>query len=122
MLLSELKDHLNKLDSLNFVQPNGYFIPRHFHITEAGLITKHFIDCGSTIRKSKVANIQIWVAQDIDHRLTPKGLLNILEISKNILGNEDLDIEVEYQTETVGKYGLGIKDDNFLLIPTKTYY
>ncbi|MFM9944873.1 MAG: DUF6428 family protein [Bacteroidia bacterium] len=120
MKLSELKNHLQTLESLNFVQPNGYFVPKHFHITEVGLITKHFIDCGSTVRNTKVANIQIWVAQDVDHRLTPKGLLNILEISNTILGDEDLEIEIEYQTETVGKYGLGFKDENFVLVPTKT--
>lgn len=120
MKLSELKNQLLSLDSLNFVQPNGYNIPRHFHITEVGLVTKHFIDCGSTIRTSKVANIQIWVAQDVEHRLTPKGFLNILEISNNILGDEDLDIEVEYQTETIGKYGLDIKGENFILVPTST--
>ena len=120
MTISELKNQLDSLESLNFIQPNGYSIPKHFHITEVGLITKHFIDCGGTIRKNKVANIQIWVAQDVEHRLTPKGLLNILEISDKILGDEDLDIEIEYQTETVGKYGLEFKNENFILIPTQT--
>ena len=120
MKLSQLKQHLSQIDSINFLQPNGYFIPKHFHITEVGLITKHFIDCGSTIRNSKVISIQIWVAQDVDHRLTPKGLLNILDLSKQITENEDLDVEIEYQTETVGKYSLGIKDENFVLIPTQT--
>lgn len=120
MKLSQLKNYLNQLTSLNFVQPNGYNVPKHFHITEAGLVTKHFIDCGSTIRTNKVINIQIWVAQDVDHRLTPKGLLNILELSNKILGDEDLEIEVEYQTETIGKYGLDIKDENFILVPTQT--
>lgn len=120
MKLSELKSQLLSLESLNFVQPNGYNVPKHFHITEVGLITKIFIDCGSTIRTNKVANLQIWVAQDVDHRLSPKGLLNILEISNKILGDEDLEIEVEYQTETVGKYGLDIKGENFILVPTKT--
>jgi hypothetical protein len=120
MTLSQLKQHLNQVDSLNFVLPNGYYVPKHFHITEVGLITKNFIDCGSTIRNTKVANFQIWVAQDVEHRLTPKGFMSILDLSHKILGDEDLDIEVEYQTETVGKYSLGIKDENFVLIPTKT--
>ncbi len=120
MNISELKNHLDSLESLNFLQPNGYFIPRHFHITEVGLITKHFIDCGGTIRTDKVANIQIWVAEDVEHRLSPKGLLNILDLSNKILGDEDLKIEIEYQTETVGKYGLEKRDNNFVLIPTQT--
>lgn len=120
MKLSELKNHLNELESLNFVQPNGYFVPKHFHITEVGLITKNFIDCGSTVRTSKSANMQIWVAQDVEHRLTPNGLLNILNLSNQILGDEDLDIEIEYQTETVGKYKLDRKGENFILVPTNT--
>ena len=120
MNISELKNHLDSLESLNFIQPNGYFIPRHFHITEVGLITKHFMDCGGTIRTDKVANIQIWVAEDVEHRLTPKGLLNILDLSHKILCDEDLKIEIEYQTDTIGKYGLAIKDGNFVLTTTKT--
>src|SRR5688572_30576535 len=115
MNISELKNHLDSVESLNFIHTDGRFIPPHFHITEVGLITKHFIDCGGTIRTDKVANIQIWVAEDVEHRLTPKGLLNILDLSYSILGDEDLKIEIEYQTDTIGKYGLAIKDDDFVL-------
>lgn len=120
MKLSELKNQLQSLESLNFIQPNGYFIPRHFHITEVGVITKKFIDCGGAIHSEKVANIQIWVASDLDHRLSPKALLNILDISEKILNGEDLEIEVEFQTETIGKYGLDMKNENFVLTVTKT--
>lgn len=120
MKLSELKTKLLTIEDLNFVQPNGYYVAKHFHITEVGLITKHFIDCGSTIRTTKAANIQIWVAQDIEHRLTPKGFLAILNLSNSLLADDDLDIEVEYQTETVGKYALNFKDENFILVPTQT--
>ena len=115
MKLSEFKKHLNNLTTLNFVQPNGKFIPRHFHITEAGLVSKHFIDCGGKVHAEKTAVIQIWVAQDVEHRLSPSGLANIFHLSKSILDNDDLEIEVEYQTETVGIYTLGIQDENFLL-------
>ena len=50
MKLSELKNKLSTVSNLTFVQPNGVFVPRHFHITEIGLVTKHFIDCGGTVR------------------------------------------------------------------------
>jgi len=120
MKLSEFKKHLSTVQSLNFVHPNGYNIARHFHITEIGLISKQFIDCGGAVHSEKMANIQIWVALDVDHRLTPYGLLNILDISQKILKNEDLDIEVEYQTETIGKYGLYFSADNFHLTNTQT--
>lgn len=120
MKLSELKTHLNNVNQVNFVQPNGTFVPRHFHITEAGLVSKHFIDCGGTVRTEKAINFQVWTAKDTDHRLEPNKLLKIILLSENLFGNEDLDIEVEYQTETVGKYGLDFSGENFLLTAKQT--
>ena len=46
--LSDFKKHLSILETLTFVQTNGDLVPAHFHITEVGLITKQFIDCGGT--------------------------------------------------------------------------
>lgn len=120
MKLSELKNHLNNVNTVNFVQPNGTFVPSHFHITEAGLVSKHFIDCGGTVRTEKAINFQVWTSTDTDHRLDPDKLLKIISLSEKLFGNENLDIEVEYQTETVGKYGLDFKDENFLLVPKQT--
>ena len=120
MKLSEFKQKLSAVNALNFILPNGNFIPRHFHITAAGLSTKHFIDCGGKTHTYKTAVVQIWVAQDFEHRLKPFGLLNIFNLSKNILDNDDLEIEVEYQTETVGIYQLGMQNENFTLLPKQT--
>ena len=53
MNLSQFKNHLDEVSQLNFIQPNGNFIPSHFHITEAGLTTKNFIDCGGTLELKK---------------------------------------------------------------------
>ncbi len=120
MKLSELKNHLNNVSQINFVQPNGTFIPKHFHITEAGLVTKHFIDCGGTVREEKVINFQVWVAQDTNHRLEPQKLLKIIALSKKLFGNEDLDVEIEYQSNTIGKYGLDFEGENFVLTSKQT--
>jgi len=120
MKVSELKNKLSTVGTLTFVQPNGAFVPRHFHITEIGLVSKHFVDCGGTVRKEQTASMQIWVAEDVDHRLKPTGLLNIIDISKNILGDTDLEIKVEYQAETIGKYSLGFEGENFVLVPKHT--
>ena len=120
MQLSELKKQLSTLNSLNFVLSNGKSVPFHFHITEIGLSTKHFIDCGGNIHVEKLANIQLWVAQDLDHRLKPSGLSKISDLSKKILGDEDLEIEVEYQTETIGKYSLEFEKGNFVLVAKHT--
>lgn len=120
MKLSEFKTHLNNVNQVNFVQPNGTAVPKHFHVTEAGLVTKHFVDCGGTVRIEKVINFQLWTSQDTDHRLEPNKVLKIISLSENLFGNEDLDIEVEYQTETVGKYGLDFDGENFLLTAKQT--
>lgn len=120
MKLSEFKNQLGTLKVLNFVLPTGQFVPRHFHITEAGLVTKHFIDCGGTVRVEKSINFQLWVAGDVEHRLEPKKLAKIIDLASPLFGNEDLDIEVEYQGDTIGKYGVATVGENFLLTAKKT--
>ncbi|SDR88874.1 DUF6428 family protein [Winogradskyella sediminis] len=115
MKLSEIKSKLKALDSIAFQLPNGDLVPRHFHVTEVGKISKHFIDCGGTVRTENVANFQLWEADDYDHRLHPEKLLSIIELSEKVLQIEDLDIEVEYQGETIGKYGLDFNGEHFLL-------
>ncbi|MDP5231700.1 MAG: DUF6428 family protein [Cellulophaga sp.] len=120
MKLSEVKKKLNQLKTISFRLPNGELVPNHFHVTEVGKITKHFIDCGGTVRKEEVVNFQLWNANDYDHRLHPEKLVNIIELSENILGIEDLDIEVEYQGDTIGKFGLDFDGTHFLLTNKQT--
>lgn len=120
MKLSEIKKHLLSAESVNFKLQNGASIPEHFHVTEVGIVSKHFIDCGGTIRKEKVANFQLWDANDFEHRLKPAKLLNIIKLSEEILGMEDLEIEVEYQADTIGKYDLAFNGINFILVSKQT--
>lgn len=120
MKISEVKQILETAETVNFKLENGTFVPEHFHVTEIGVISKHFIDCGSTVRKEKLANFQLWDANDLEHRLKPGKLLKIIAFSEQILAMEDLEIEVEYQTETIGKYDLGFDGQNFVLLSKKT--
>ncbi|MFC5271552.1 DUF6428 family protein [Adhaeribacter terreus] len=121
MKLSEVKNLLATAEAVNFKLENGSLVPEHFHVTEVGVVTKHFIDCGGTMRTEKVANFQLWDANDFEHRLKPQKLLNIIALSEQKLGmEEDLEIEVEYQAETIGKYHLGHDGNNFLLLSTTT--
>lgn len=120
MKLSEIKKHLSTVTAVNFQLANGTFVPEHFHVTEVGQITKHFIDCGGTVRNEKVVNFQLWNANDTDHRLKPQKLLNIIALSEKVLGIEDLEIEVEYQSNTIGKYGLDFNGKDFVLITKQT--
>lgn len=120
MKLSEIKKHLSTAETVSFELPNGTMVPEYFHVTEIGVVTKHFIDCGGTIRNEKVANFQLWEATDFDHRLKPQKLLNIIALSEKVLEIEDLEIEVEYQTNTIGKYNLGFDGQNFILQSKQT--
>lgn len=115
MTLSEIKSHLKNLETITFKLPSGDLVPSHFHVTEVGKISKHFIDCGGTERKENVANFQLWNADDYNHRLHPEKLVDIIELSEKILKLEDLEIEVEYQADTIGKFGLEFDGVNFLL-------
>lgn len=120
MKLSEIKSHLNTLQTIAFQLPDGTLVPNHFHVTEVGKVTKHFIDCGGTVRHEEVVNFQLWEANDYDHRLHPEKLLKIIELSQNKLDIGDLEIEVEYQGATIGKYGLDFDGKNFLLTTKMT--
>ncbi len=120
MKLSEVKKALGQLDSIAFQLPDGTLVPTHFHVTEVGKISKHFIDCGGTVRTENVANFQLWNADDYNHRLHPEKLNKIIELSEKVLGLEDLEVEVEYQAETIGKFGLEFDGTNFLLTSKQT--
>lgn len=115
MKLSEIKEILPVLENVEFQLEDGTFVPEHFHVTEVGTVTKHFIDCGGTIRNEKVVNFQLWNANDFEHRLKPGKLLNIIKLSEEKLGIEDGEIEVEYQNTTIGKYDLAFNGKVFIL-------
>jgi len=115
MKLSEFKNQLSSITELNFVLPNGTIVPQHFHVTEVGQVTKHFIDCGGTVRNEIVVNFQLWEANDFDHRLAPQKLKDIIALSEKVLGIQDAEIEVEYQSDTIGKYGVEFNGKQFNL-------
>jgi len=121
MKLSEFKNRLEQVENFTIQLPNGTMIPAHFHITEMGLLTKNFIDCGNTIREEQLITFQVWFAGDLEHRLAPNKVFKIIDASKNLIGDQDLELEVEYQTEfTIGKFGLDFNQNNFILTPKET--
>ena len=62
----------------------------------------------------------MWNANDTDHRLKPQKLLNIIALSEKVLGIEDLVVEVEYQADTIGKYGIRFNGQDFVLTNKQT--
>lgn len=120
MKLSEFKKQLTSLKEVNFILEDGSPVPAHFHVTEMGQVTKHFIDCGGTVRVDKTVNFQLWQANDTEHRLVPEKLVKIISLSEKVLNVEDSEIEVEYQAGTIGKYGLEYDNGSFVLTTKQT--
>lgn len=120
MNLIDFKNKLNSVNELHFLLPNGSLVPKHFHVTEIGQVTKHFIDCGGTVRHERVVNFQLWEANDFDHRLAPQKLKDIIALSEKVLAIENAEIEVEYQSETIGKFGLDFNGSQFVLTTKQT--
>ena len=100
--------------------PNGDYVPPHFHVTEVGKSSMLYVDCGGTTRIEQVITFQLWSANDYEHRIQPHKILDIIKIAEEILDLENLEVEVEYQCDTIGRYGLSIDGDRFLLTVTHT--
>ncbi|MCC6838300.1 MAG: DUF6428 family protein [Bacteroidia bacterium] len=120
MKLSEFKKALSVLPSIGFIHEDGSLLAPHFHITEMGITTKKYIDCGGTLREENFVNFQLWEANDFEHRLHPEKLLKIIEQSEKTVVITDEEVEVEYQTDTIGRYGLSFNGKYFMLIPKRT--
>jgi len=120
MKLTDLKNTLENVSDVNFVLPSGLPIPKHFHLTEIGKITKHFIDCGGTERTEEKISFQLWTAEDYDHRLSVEKLNKIISLAEKQLGIENSEIEIEYQGSTIEKYGLGFNGFAFELLALNT--
>lgn len=120
MKLSQIKSHLSTISTLKFQLSNGELVPEHFHVTEIGKISKQFIDCGGTVRQEEVISLQLWSADDYNHRLHPEKFAHIIDIFENTLSTSDLDVEVEYQGNTIEKYGLEFDGTQFILVSKQT--
>ena len=120
MKLSTFKKTLSELDTLKFQLPDGHFVPAHFHITEVGNLTRNYIDCGGIVRQENKLSIQLWVASDNDHRLKPDKVLDILKIAEKQFELSNIDVEVEYQQSTIGRFKLAFDGSVYQLINTHT--
>jgi hypothetical protein len=104
--LHELKQVLKKNSGKRFLLqlPNQIAVPQCFHITEVGLVTKTFIDCGGTTHSVQTCQLQAWIGPDTDHSLEAGKLAKILEISSSVIPHEFLDVEIEYEDEVISQY------------------
>jgi hypothetical protein len=103
-----------------FLQTSGISVAAHYHITEIGLILKNYVDCGGVVRQERKATMQIWLANDTDHRLSAAKLIDIIEKSEQLFGLKDEELEVEFQGQTIETYGLAVQDFGFQFTAKKT--
>jgi len=98
MTLEEFRKSLvlNPSLGLRFRLPTGGLTPIHSHLTEVARVEKRFIDCGGTVRTEVSARLQLWTADDTDHRVGCAKALQILSLGVSLLESTDFPIEVEY--------------------------
>ena len=120
MKLHELKALLTAHPDKQFrlLLPGGEYVPIALHVTEVGHVRKNFIDCGGKTHSQESCQLQVWLGQDTDHRLSSGKLASILELAKDILPGDDLDVEVEYEDTAISQYrveGHTVSDDDLTL-------
>jgi hypothetical protein len=101
MKFGEFKQLINQKPDREIViyLPNNEIIPKHFHLTDIGTITHNFIDCGGVVGQNSWVQMQLWVADDIEHRITTTTLDHILHQSQEILNDVNShNVVIEYQT------------------------
>jgi hypothetical protein len=104
--LKKLKDILNKggESEVKIILPNGVQIPSSFHVTEVGLVNKVFIDCGGKVRSQTSCALQTWLGDDKNHRLNAGKMAKILDLSKGIIPDDNIPVEIEYEDGVISQY------------------
>ncbi|MBR9861685.1 hypothetical protein GYB22_13250 [bacterium] len=120
MNLNQLLKKLDELKELQFYLPNGTAIPAHAHVTEVTYTQKQILDCGKNISTENYISIQLWEADDYEHRLSPAKLSGILKYTKDKLELPNLNIKVEYQENSISLYDLELINDKLSMVSTHT--
>ena len=111
---------LSTLSELRWALPDGSLVPAHAHVTEVALMTRRFVDCGGTHRMERRIQLQLWVANDVDHRLEPTKLLRIIRETEAWMEWDNHEVEIEYQGKTIERYGVEIMEGVLALQPLQT--
>ena len=77
--------------------PDGSTAPAHFHITEVGAVSKSFLDCGGKRHSEQACVLQVWVADDYDHRIQAGKLARILDAASGLFDSPDVPVEFEHE-------------------------
>jgi hypothetical protein len=102
--------------SVHFVLPDGGRIPDHAHVTEVGRIDREFLDCGGELRKTSLCCLQVWVADDTDHRLPARKLAAIIGRAIEPLRLADLPVEIEYEDGFISQFPVVAVEVNTVVV------
>lgn len=89
---------------IQILLPNAESVPAHFHITEVGHVQKRFVDCGGTLRSTTSCVLQVWVANDLQHRLDTTKLSKILDKGIELFDDQTIPVEIEYESGIISQY------------------
>jgi hypothetical protein len=67
-------------------------------------VNKTFIDCGGKVHSVQTCQLQAWVGEDEDHRLNAGKIADILKLAQNIVPDDDVDLEIEYEDAVISQY------------------
>ncbi len=97
LTLQQLVEALNKADGriVRFELPTTTLLSPHVHVTEVARIDKKFVDCGGTLRTDSSCRLQIYQADDTEHRITAAKFAQILAKGAGVLSSATLPVEVE---------------------------
>jgi hypothetical protein len=99
LTLQQLVEALNKADGrhVRFELPTSTLLSPHVHVTEVARIDKKFVDCGGTLRTDSSCRLQIYQADDTEHRITAAKFAQILAKGAGVLASLNLAVEVEVE-------------------------
>ena len=120
MKIQSFLQALATMIELRWALPDGSLVPAHAHVTEVALMTRRFVDCGGTHRMERRIQLQLWVANDVDHRLEPTKLLRIIRETEAYMEWDNHEVEIEYQGKTIERYGVEIMEGVLALQPLQT--
>ena len=82
---------------ISLTLPDNTTAPPHFHITEIGASSKTFIDCGGQHHSDHQCVLQVWVADDYDHRIKAGKLAAILDRARDLFDSPEIPVEFEHE-------------------------
>lgn len=99
MTFSEFKKFLldHSDHGITLALPDGSTAPAHFHITEVAAVSKSFVDCGGKRHSEQTCVLQVWVADDFDHRIQAGKLARILDIASDLFESTEVPVEFEHE-------------------------